>query len=130
MLNQLRRQGRQSVVMTIRRTIFDRDGLALDEPNFAQAFPERIHQRRQLRESLMEEPDHWYRSLLGARYERPRGRRAANQSNDPAPVQFPHGVALPTCRPGGTVSLPQFGGSHRPVGRSLGWTLIVLNWGE
>ena len=71
MLDQLRRQGRQSVVMTIRRTIFDRDGLALDEPNFAQAFPERIHQRRRLRESLMEEPDHWYRSLLGARYERP-----------------------------------------------------------
>jgi hypothetical protein len=32
----------------------------------------------------MEEPDYWYRWLLCARYERPRGRRAAEQPDEVA----------------------------------------------
>src|SRR5262245_24502496 len=112
--------------MIFRPAVFDSNALALDKTCLLQSLskPSQVV-RGDIGRLGVEQPDHGPPRLLAARSERPRYRRAANQPNDPAPVQVAHGVAPPTCRSGradpyGTVSLPQFGASHRRVGRSLG----------
>ena len=75
----------QSVVLVLRPAILDRHILTLDVAGFTNALPEcgqiacTISKRR-----AAEEPDHWHRSLLRARHERPR-RRAAEQRDERAP---------------------------------------------
>src|SRR5262249_45481884 len=76
----------QSVVLVLRPAILDRHILTLDVAGFTNALPEcgqiacTISKRR-----AAEEPDHWHRSLLRARRERPRGCCAAEQRYERAP---------------------------------------------
>src|SRR5215471_4202864 len=73
----------QSVVLVLRPAILDRHILTLDVAGFTNALPEcgqiacTISKRR-----AAEEPDHWHRSLLRPRRERPRRRRAAQQRDE------------------------------------------------
>src|SRR5215470_7032516 len=73
----------QSVVLVLRPAILDRHILTLDVAGFTNALPEcgqiacTISKRR-----AAEEPDHWHRSLLRARHERPRRRRAAEECDE------------------------------------------------
>jgi len=85
----------KTIIMTIRRTVFDRDILALDEAELAQAFHEGIRQRQWLRGSLVETsyPGEW---LLRAHRERPR-RRAAEKRDERAPLHVWHGGLPPLC---------------------------------
>src|SRR5262249_20704911 len=78
--NQVGRQRRQLVVLTLCPAIFDRHVLALDIASFFQALAERAHKvREQIRRSAVEESDHRHRRLLRARRERPCSRRAARE---------------------------------------------------
>src|ERR1700746_3181036 len=78
----------QSVGLVLRPAILDRHILALDVAGFTKALPKcgqiacTISKRR-----AAEDPDHRWRSLLRARRERPRGRRAAEQRDEIAPPQ-------------------------------------------
>jgi hypothetical protein len=54
MFYQLGHQGRQSIVMTIRRAVFDRHVLALNHADLAQTLSEGIHQGWWLPKALME----------------------------------------------------------------------------
>jgi hypothetical protein len=54
MFYQLGHQGRQSIVMTIRRAVFDRHVLALNHADLAQTLSEGIHQGWWLLKALME----------------------------------------------------------------------------
>ena len=84
--NQISHQSRQPIRLIVRRAIFDRDVLALDEACFLQALAERGHEVRRVGERrAAEEPDHRHRRLLRARRERPRRRRAAEQRDELAP---------------------------------------------
>src|SRR5215469_2182191 len=73
----------QSVGLVLRPAILDRHILTLDVAGFTNALPEcgqiacTISKRR-----AAEEPDHWHRSLLRARRERPRGCRAPEQRDE------------------------------------------------
>jgi hypothetical protein len=80
-------QGWQSIVMTIRRAVFDRHVLARNEADFAQTLPEGIRQRQRLRESLVEESYHRDR-LLCARRERPRCHCAAEKRDELSSFQL------------------------------------------
>src|SRR5262249_34187883 len=76
--NQLVRQRRKSIVLTVGPAELDRDILPLDEPDLAQAAAK---QRQLAHHSLgsgkgAEEADHRHRRLLRARGERPRRRSA------------------------------------------------------
>src|SRR5215470_2744889 len=92
----------QSVVLVLRPAILDRHILTLDVAGFTNALPEcgqiacTISKRR-----AAEEPDHWHRSLLRARGERPRRRSPAEQRNEFAPFHSITSSAA-TSRPGGT----------------------------
>src|SRR5215471_10169507 len=76
----------QSVVLVLRPAILDRHILTLDVAGFTNALPEcgqiacTISKRR-----AAEEPDHWHRSLLRARHERPRRRAAEKRDERPTP---------------------------------------------
>ena len=70
-------------------SIFDRNIIAFDEPNFFQSSSERSGKRREWgRRLAAEEPDHRHRRLLGARRERPRCCHATKDLDKFAP---PHG---------------------------------------
>src|SRR5262249_29429197 len=75
---QLGRQSRQSIGMTIRRAVFDRHVLGVDEAGLAQTLPKGIHQRQRLWRPLVQESYHRER-LLRPRLERPRGCAAESQ---------------------------------------------------
>src|SRR5215472_8944500 len=96
----------QSVGLVLRPAILDRHILALDVAGFTKALPKcgqiacTISKRR-----TAEEPDHRWRSLLPARRERPRDRRAANERDELAPLhsitssarsRIPVGIVTPS----------------------------------
>src|SRR5947209_437843 len=85
--HQLGRQRRQAIIMTIRRTVFDRHVLALDEADLAQTFPEGIRQRQWLRRSLVEKSYHGER-LLRVRRQWPRRCCTAEQRDELAALQL------------------------------------------
>src|SRR5262249_22661024 len=66
---------------TIRRAVFDRHVLDVDDAGLAQTPPKGIHQRQRLWRPLVQESYHRER-LLRARRERPRGRRTAEQGDE------------------------------------------------
>jgi hypothetical protein len=70
-------------MLTLRPAIFDRDVLALDIANFAQAAAERSYELRESgRRRIGEVANHRHRRLLRARRERPRRRRGAGQRDE------------------------------------------------
>jgi hypothetical protein len=89
--NQIRRQGRQAIVLTVCPTVFDGDVLTYDIAAFGQRLAEAGQHWPALRERrAAEKPDHRHRWLLCARRERPRG-CAAEECNEVAPS---HAIAL------------------------------------
>src|SRR5215831_7808730 len=72
----------QSVVLVLRPAILDRHILALDVAGFTNALPECGQIARTIGRRAAEEPDHRHRLLLGARRERPRDCRAAEQRDE------------------------------------------------
>jgi hypothetical protein len=78
LLNQIGRQRRQSVILAFRPAILDGRVLTVDVVGFFQALAERGDERPiPVRRCAVEETDHRHRTLLRARRERPRDRRAA-----------------------------------------------------
>ncbi len=79
---------RQSVVLVLRPAILDHDILALDVTGFTNALPECGQKDCTIgrRPRAAEEPDHRHRRLLRARRKRPRGRRAADERDEVAPL--------------------------------------------
>src|SRR5262249_54501278 len=87
--NQIRRQGRQAIVLTVCPTVFDGDVLTYDIAAFGQRLAEAGQHWPALRERrAAEKPDHRHRWLLCARRERPRG-CAAEECNEVAPAYSP-----------------------------------------
>src|SRR5262249_60048913 len=79
--HQFGRQRWQSVVLTLRRAVFDCDAVALDISGFVEALQERAEVAI-INMHAAEIPDHWHRRLLRPRRERPRCRRAAEQRDE------------------------------------------------
>jgi hypothetical protein len=83
--NKIDRQRRQSIDLILGPTVFDGDVFALDIAVIIQALAKcgqnNVRKRARL---AVEEPNHRHRRLLRARRERPRGRRAAKQSDENA----------------------------------------------
>jgi len=76
--HQFGRQRWQSVVLTLRRAIFDCDAVALDISGFVEALQERAEVAI-INMHAAEIPDHWHRRLLRPRRERPRCGRTAEK---------------------------------------------------
>jgi hypothetical protein len=75
-VDQLGRQFRHPIVLTLRPTVFDGDVLTFHEAGFVEAFAERGHIGRiVVARSDAEKADHRQRALLRARGERPDRRR-------------------------------------------------------
>jgi hypothetical protein len=90
--NYISHQRRQSILLTLRRSEFDRDVLALDEACFLQTLAERGHEMSERRERrVAEKPDYRHRRLLRACRERPCG-RAAEQRDELPTSQVRHGL--------------------------------------
>src|SRR5262249_202821 len=86
--NQLGRQLRQPVELTLSPAIFDRHVLALDIAGVLEALAECAHTvRKRIGRCTAEEPDHRHCRLLRARCERPR-RRAAEKGNELATLHI------------------------------------------
>src|SRR5262245_59798631 len=83
------RHQRRHPSLILSRAVLDRDVLALDEARLLQALAERSYEVR----PAGQEPHHRHRRLLRPHTERPRGRRAAEQSNELPP---PHARTLPS----------------------------------
>src|SRR5262249_2405760 len=84
--NQLGRQARQSIVIILRRAVFDRYILAVDITRVLEALTESaqtIHAR--VERIGVEESDHRHGRLLRTRRERPRRSRTAEQRNELTP---------------------------------------------
>ena len=96
--NQIGRQRRQSIILAVRPTVFDRHALALDIASVFEAWmkcvqPGCVNPSGDL---AVEEPDHRHPLvLLRALFKRPRGRRAAEERDELAPlhVRAPPGSA-------------------------------------
>src|SRR5262245_1764378 len=85
--NEIPRQRRQPVVVTLPPAVFDCEVLALDVARLLEALAKcRQTARHRLGRSGVEEPDHRLRWLLRAGSQRPRGRRAAEQRDELAPL--------------------------------------------
>ena len=81
--NQISRQPRQTVGLTVRPARFDGDVLPLDVARFVQAFSECIRiGRESYRRLPAEKSDHRHRRLLRTRCERPRGRCTAEKRHE------------------------------------------------
>jgi hypothetical protein len=90
--NQVGRLRRQLVILTVRPSVFDRNVFALDVAGLFEALAERAHAILVCVSRLSaQESDHRDRRLLCARHTRPCDRRAAEQSNEIAPL---HGLPL------------------------------------
>src|SRR5262249_7880229 len=88
--DQIGRQWRQSIVLTVRPPIFDRHVAAFDITGFAQALVERAHTvHPAIRRCTAKKPNHRHSWLLRARRERPRCCRAAEQRDELPP---PHSI--------------------------------------
>jgi hypothetical protein len=90
MANQLVRERGQSVDLALSPAVFNRHAAAFDKTSFAQALAKRGRQEAvsALRRFAIEPSNYRPRRLLPARRKRPRGRRAAEQSNEAAPFQL------------------------------------------
>src|SRR5262249_12877469 len=81
-LNQLGREHRQAIVLTICVPIYDPDILVRGVASFPEAIMKgRQHVRCTSGRSALEKPNHWHRGLLRARRERP-CRRAAEERDE------------------------------------------------
>src|SRR5262249_28794465 len=85
--DQISRQLRKPIETAFRPAVLDGHVLALDMARFGEPPVEGIHElRNQSGRLRVEHPNNRHRRLLRARRERPRGRRAAEKSNEVAPV--------------------------------------------
>src|SRR5262249_9786468 len=81
-LNQIGGERGQSIIVTLRPTVFDGYIPPLLIPGFGEALPEPVHPLRRIAgRSGAEEPNHRHHRLLRARCHRPR-RRAAEQRDE------------------------------------------------
>src|SRR5262249_45398305 len=88
--NQLGCQRRQSIILTFRPAVFDRNVLALDVSSCVQTLPECADLLRRFAGCPgSEETDHRHRPLLRARGNRPSGYTAADKCDEVPP---PHGA--------------------------------------
>jgi hypothetical protein len=86
-LDQVRRQFRQAIILSVRPTKFERDVLALDIASFTQSSMKGgEHGHIGLARSSAEIADHRHRRLLRPRRQRPRGRSSAEQRDELAPL--------------------------------------------
>ncbi len=83
-VNKVGRQRRQSIKLTFRPTIFDRDVATLNIACFVEALPDWA-ELASISSRTAEQADHWQRRLLRTRRELPR-RRAAEQRDEIAPL--------------------------------------------
>jgi hypothetical protein len=87
-INQICRELRKPLVLTVRPAVLDCNILAFHESCFLQAALERSHQvRRVIERSNPKKPDHRHRPLLRTRRERPSCRRATEEGNELASLQ-------------------------------------------
>src|SRR5262249_48176991 len=82
--NQIGRQRRQSVQLTLRPAVLHCDIAALDIVGFFETLPDRV-ERAGFTIGAAKQADHRHRRLLRASRERPRGRRAAEKRYERAP---------------------------------------------
>src|SRR4029450_11391998 len=83
---QLRRQRRQSIVLSLRPAVFNRHVFALNVAGVLQALAEPAQTLSEpVRGLAVEESDHRHRRLLPPRRQRPRRRRTAEQRDELAP---------------------------------------------
>src|SRR5262249_16230324 len=88
--DQIGRQWRQSIVLTVRPPIFDRHVAAFDITGFAQALVERAYTvHPAVRRCAAKKPNHRHSWLLRSRSEWPCGSRAAEKRDEVAP---PHSI--------------------------------------
>ena len=128
--NQIGRQRRQSIILTLGPAVLDRHVAALDIAGFAQALAECGDvARERVRRPAVKKPDHRHRRLLRPRRERPRHRRAAEQRYELPPPHAEHGAPSHGCRRRsyqlGTAGRRRFdasGACRGRVSRSLGRT--------
>jgi hypothetical protein len=97
-VNQLGREHRQAIVLTICVPVYDPDILVRGVASFPEPILKgRQHVRCTSGRSALEEPNHWHRGLLCARMERPACRRAAEQRDELSAL---HGCPLLRLRAG------------------------------
>ena len=89
--HEIGRQSRQPIQLIVRPAILDGDVLAFDEFSVIQTLPKGIDNICEAgSRGASEKSDNRHRRLLRARHERPRGRRAAEQRDELAPLSFDH----------------------------------------
>jgi hypothetical protein len=95
-MHEVSRQRRKPIVMSISPTIFDRDVLALDIANLAQAQTECVDNGRRLAwRSAAKEPDRRHCGPLRAHGERPSECRTAKSSNEFPPSNIDRHLTAP-----------------------------------
>ena len=77
-------ESRQAIELALQPMVLHRHVLALDVAGFVEALAEPGNKGR-IRQSGIDEADHWHRRLLRARRERPRSRRAAEERDELTP---------------------------------------------
>src|SRR5205814_6662771 len=81
--NQVSREARKSIVLTLRPAVFDHDVLTFEMTGCTKASAECLNKRCEWSgRCAVEKTDHRHRRLLRARRERPRRRRTAEQRDE------------------------------------------------
>jgi hypothetical protein len=90
--NQIDRERRQLIIVTLRRAVIDRHILTLDIASVFEALAKCAQTARvRVRRCGQEDPNHRLRRLLRSRRERPRGGRATEQRDELASPHVGHG---------------------------------------
>src|SRR5262249_12573025 len=88
--NEVDCQRRKTIELVLRPAIFDRHVLSLNVADFRETPPDGVYAVSiSFRRSWGEESDHRHRGLRRARRNRPRGRHAADQRDEVAPLHCP-----------------------------------------
>src|SRR5262245_56418786 len=97
--NEIGRERRQPIQLSLRPAIFDRDVLTLDVTDFVQATAERDHIGSVRLSGLsIQESDHGHRRLLPENDERPSSHRTAEQRDELTPLELTQLHPLPQAK--------------------------------